>query len=192
MCTMRTFVAVEIPSTLQEEIGELQRELKKAGERVSWTKTSNIHLTLKFLGNVPAEEIDHVGKVLAEIASTAEPFTFRVGRLGGFPNLRRPRVLWVGVDEPSGRLVALVEDIENRLHGLGFEKEKRKFSGHLTIGRVKSSLSKSFLQTLERTDLEGGEVAADEIVLMKSELHPRGAIYTPLRRIALGGGGTTQ
>jgi 2'-5' RNA ligase len=186
LSTIRTFIAIEIPETVQQKIAKAQQELKAFNERISWTKPGNIHLTLKFLGSVEEDKIAAIAEAVNQVAEKIPPSKFRVKNLGAFPNLRRARVIWVGIELDSPYLSQLAEGMDAALAELGFPKEKRKFSPHLTIGRVKAKTSDEFQQALQRTPFEGGEVTVEEVIVMKSDLKPTGAIYTPLRKIKLG------
>ncbi len=185
MADLRTFIAIETPESIQAKIAALQDELKQENERVRWPKPANIHLTLKFLGQVEESRTPVITESVKDMLKEQPKFTFSVRGLGAFPNFRRARVLWVGVNDNSDQLQHLVENIEAALIPLGFSKENRKFTPHLTLGRVKSSLSKSFIRKLEQIDFAGGEVTVDEIVLFRSDLKPTGAVYTPLSRFRL-------
>lgn len=185
MAKIRTFIAIEIPEQVKTKIAALQNQLKKENERVSWTKSDNIHLTLKFLGNVEENQIELMAQKLHKALQNVSSFHFAVKNLGGFPNLKRPRVLWVGIEEPTHQLSALAKKIEDALAEMGFPKEKRKFSPHLTLGRVKTALSRKFLQKFTQLSLEAGTVQVEEVVIMKSTLKPTGAEYSPLKRIKL-------
>jgi len=184
MSSVRTFVAVEIPDAVRQRIAELQERLKQHRARISWTRPGNVHLTLKFLGNVAEERLGAVMDAVERASAGIEPFRARVHQVGGFPNLRRPRVLWVGLDADP-RLTRLAGEIDAALGELGFPRETRRFSPHLTIGRVKGSLSREVSEALASTSFDGGEMTVAEVVVMKSDLKPTGAVYTALRRAAL-------
>ena len=184
MALIRTFIAIEVPRAIQDKISSLQDALKKEGGKISWVKPENIHLTLKFLGNVEESKIDQIGEALTKAAERITPFNMIVKGTGAFPDMRRPRVIWVGVEEASGQLLNIFNEIEKELSKIGFQKEERRFSPHLTIGRVKTPSGISRLvDKLKTTDFLGGEFTAGEVVLMKSDLKPTGAVYTPLRKV---------
>ena len=135
---IRTFVAIELPEEVKEKIFEVQNSLRQERADVTWVRREGMHLTLKFLGDVEVGTIDAVAAAVTAACRGTKELAISVEKVGGFPNLRRPRVLWVGMEEPTGELQRLQAKIETELASLGFEKEKRKFSPHLTIGRVKS------------------------------------------------------
>lgn len=127
-----------------------------------------------------------IAAAIEKIGDEAGPFTLRVKDLGAFPKLARPRVIWVGIEEPKPGVTEIAHKIDAALSNLGFPKEKRKFSPHLTIGRVKSQTGSKFLQKLKSCEFEGAEIKVEEMVVMKSDLRPTGAVYTALKRIKLG------
>ncbi|MDZ7262356.1 MAG: RNA 2',3'-cyclic phosphodiesterase [candidate division KSB1 bacterium] len=186
MAKIRTFIAIEIPSEVREKILEFQEELKKEPARVSWVKPENIHLTLKFLGDVEEERIDQVAQIVEQAAEGMTSFRIAIQGSGAFPNFKQPRVLWVGGQDIDGKLLPLQKNIEAKLGELGFEKENKPYSIHLTLGRVKFPRGvEAVIEKMRRSDFSGGEFPVKELVIMKSELNPAGAIYTPLRKIKL-------
>lgn len=183
---MRTFIAVELLENIKKKIEEVQNPLKKTDTYISWVKPGNVHLTLKFLGEVEENKIEDVFYGTEKALKGAKSFSLSLKNLGCFPNLRRPRVVWVGVDKGKEELSFLQKNIEEELSKLGYPKEDRAFSPHLTIGRVKSPKNiEKLVKLIEKTDFQTEEVKINEVVVMKSQLHPQGAIYTPLRKIKL-------
>jgi 2'-5' RNA ligase len=190
---IRAFVAIHLPDSMRlvlgEEIATLQRRIPE--DAVRWVRPNGIHLTLRFLGDVPPWEIEKAKSVVESVAKNHPPFTFEVGTLGCFPNRHRPRVIWVGVHEPSGLLAELHSDLENQFEHLGFEREDRPFHPHLTLGRTKRqaarSTTRALAEVLESVEIEVlGQVAADELRLYRSDLKPSGAVYTVLAAAAFG------
>lgn len=187
---IRTFVAIDLPPAIQADLGRFVQLLQRAKAPVSWVKPERIHLTLKFLGDVPEEQIPAIRGVLQSVADTAEPFELQPAGCGAFPTLKQMRVVWVGLrgeDEPLRRLQARVEE---GLEVLGFKPEDRPFRAHLTVGRVKGGQRIRVLQEAllanQTFSTEAFDVSA--LVLYKSELRPEGAQYTPLCRAAFTGG----
>lgn len=191
MNTFRVFIAIELPSPILVKIAELQERMKSnlPSGLVRWVRPEGIHLTLKFLGEVPVAQIEAISESMQAACSSHAPFTFSVGGMGCFPDLRRPNVVWVGVEEPSGALSRLHDDIERAMAPLGFPPEGRKFSPHLTLGRVKggrldSPAGAGALQALgdsvARARVSLGQVQATSVSLMRSDLLPGGAVYTEL------------
>ena len=182
---MRSFVAIEIEPEIKEAILAAGRRVQSAGLKATWMKREAIHLTLKFLGEIELERIPEVTTALQEVATASAPFGFQVAGLGAFPNPRRPRVIWTGVEEETGALQSLWKEMEKTLFSLGFKKEGRGFHPHITIARVRGAPKD--LTSLLAEPFDAGDQEAAELVLFQSELHPSGAVHTPLARIPLGG-----
>jgi 2'-5' RNA ligase len=187
MSKIRTFIAIEIPAEIQNKIGALQSNLKGIGGRVSWTKPGNIHLTLKFLGDTDEDIIDEIAVELQEAVQNITGFEIIVQGVGVFPNFKRPRVIWVAAKSEGDQLQKLAAQIENCMENFGFEKETRRFSAHLTLGRVKDTKGiEPIMEKLKNyEEFEVGSFAVTEFYLIKSELHPAGSIYTPLKKFVL-------
>ncbi len=187
--SIRTFIAVKLPETVLAAIDEVQEQLAAYGFSVRWVTTGNIHLTLKFLGGVHEDELDGIAAVLTEAVHGFAPLRLTAAGVGVFPSVKRARVIWVGLSGQLSELSALQRSIEDRLATIGFPREKRPFSGHLTLGRVKGPIAASRLTTA----MEGFRVFAsetfevDRVVLFKSDLRPTGALYTELRQVTLAG-----
>jgi 2'-5' RNA ligase len=195
MTTWRTFIAIELDEELRGNLGHLQDRLRGrvAPRAVRWVRPEGIHLTLKFLGDTPVDKVPAVQEALAQAAAKIGPISFTVGGLGCFPNTRRPRVVWVGLQEPTGSLVRLRDAIEAHVAPLSFPTEKRRFSPHLTLGRVQRRASKSEVReigevvgTWELGALD--EMTATAVAYIKSDLRPTGAVYTTLFEAELAGG----
>lgn len=183
---MRLFIAIEIPDAIKAELTKLQTELRRAGADVGWTKPENIHLTLRFLGEVGEWQLDDLKRLCTETAAEFQPFTLRLKDTGYFPNFRQPRVLWVGLAGEIGTAEELQERLEERLISIGFVQQDKAFKPHLTIGRVKSAKNvKPLVAKVEMYSLPEMAFEVGEIVLMKSDLHPAGALYTPMIKARL-------
>jgi len=177
---IRAFICIEIPRSIKERINRLQEILRQIDAQISWTKPSNIHLTLKFLGGVEASRIERVKKALERAANGISPFEVEVGGAGCFPSARSPRVLWVGFSNVPELLQQLYSNIEDELAREGFEREKRKFSPHLTIGRIRTPHNSARVaEALIASGFESEAFIATEVILMRSDLKPTGSIYTP-------------
>ncbi len=192
MATLRTFIAIELDRELQETLAGLQNRLRQevAPRCVRWVRPEGVHLTLKFLGDTSEEQVEQVKEALARAAREVSPFGFTVGGVGCFPNTRQPRVVWVGLHEPTGALRRLRDAVEREVAPLGFPTEKRPFSPHLTLGRIHRHASKSEVRELGEIiassaigDIDQMEVG--EVCYIKSDLRPSGAVYTTLSRAKL-------
>lgn len=179
--SVRCFIAVEVddPSTL-DGIARAQSSLNATGANLKLVERENLHLTLKFLGDVREGLLPEVAKVVS--GTSFEPFRMALKGVGVFPNLRRPRVVWAGITEGVEALTAIFRDIEPRLVEMDFKPESRPFSPHITIARVRSGRNRDRLieevMALEDTDFGGFE--ARHVKLKKSVLTPRGPVYTDL------------
>ena len=186
MGLLRAFLASELPAALQDSIHTATAGLRQdLGEGlIRWVPAHNVHLTLKFLGDVSSSSLDLIKQMMVTEASQFSGFDVQVEGLGCYPSLRRPRVLWVGLKAPA-ELASLQRAIEAAAARLGYESEERDFSPHLTIGRVRQNASSGDVHKI-RTAMEGcridalGTVRVDAIHLFKSELRPEGSIYTRL------------
>jgi len=184
---VRSFIAIELPETVKSALAELQQEFKKCGADVRWVKPDNIHLTLKFLGNVDEENVDRIVKTIKEICNKYNVFTLKIKGIGLFPNIRAPRVLWVGISGDSV-LTGLQREIEDGMTEMGFEREQRAFRAHLTLGRFRSSAGKEgILDAIKlHEDASLGTMDVGSVSLMKSDLSPAGARYTKIVEVPLG------
>jgi 2'-5' RNA ligase len=185
MNSVRTFVAVETGAAVRQRAAELVAALAATGARVSWVKPENMHLTLKFLDEVPLHAIPQVSAAVQAAAAEFEPFDLEICSAGAFPSAARPRTLWLGTGQGSDALERLNAGLERGLKALGFPKEHRRFAGHLTLGRVRESTSGLVeLGSLIRQHAAfvAGTFPVRELVVFSSRLTPQGAIYEPLGR----------
>jgi 2'-5' RNA ligase len=193
MAAIRTFIAIKLDEALHRRLARLQDELKPAVPHgsVRWVAPENIHLTLKFLGDVEPARIEAIAAAMRAAAAGAQPCSFEVAGLGCFPNTRRPNVIWVGLSETSGALAALQAAIETELSRLGFPPEARGFSPHLTLGRVRRESRPADIQEIGRL-VEAkkigslGRQTVSSVTLFESDLRPEGAVYTALAEAPIG------
>jgi 2'-5' RNA ligase len=185
--SIRTFVCIEVPRPIKERIESLQRSLKKNEAQVSWVKPANIHLTIKFLGDVSASRIEAVRHGVERAAASVSEFEIEAGSAGCFPSPRSPRVLWVGLGSLPESLKRLHANIEDELAREGFPREQKRFSPHLTIGRVRSPHNATLVaEDLIATGFEPEAFRATEVIVMRSLMNPSGSVYTPQAIIKLG------
>lgn len=188
MSMIRAFIAIKITAEIKEKLRGIQEKLKPAEAHVSWVNPENIHLTLQFLGNIEEKRVPRIVSQLQESVKTVSPFQLQIGYAGAFPNLRYPRVIWVGItDDEDGSLKTLQEDISSRLAKMGFTQEGGRFKPHLTLGRVRSQKNRSnLLRAIEAIiNIWVGEVRVNAIYLIQSELKPTGAEYTDIAEIPI-------
>jgi 2'-5' RNA ligase len=190
--TVRTFIAIELDEDLRRKLASLQDRLRSQmpPRSVRWVRPSGIHLTLKFLGDTPRDQVAEVRAALDRAAGAITPFTLSVVDLGCFPNPRRPRIVWVGIREATGGLVQLRDAVERFVSPLGFPTERRSFHPHLTLGRVQRRATPAEVrrigQTVTQTLVgEVDELAISGISYIQSELRPSGAVYTTLHEADL-------
>jgi 2'-5' RNA ligase len=185
---IRSFLAIELPVTVQTKIGEIERELESTSADVRWANPEKIHLTLKFFGNIEESKIDSIVAAIKGPTGTAQPFQLNVRGIGAFPNLKNPRVIWIGLVEGDGVLIPLQKEMDASLEKIGFQPEGRPFRPHLTLGRVKSNRGKEeLMRRVEKyREEEIGNFQVEKVILFKSDLTSTGPIYTPLREVRLG------
>jgi len=185
--TIRSFVALTLPADIIAHAAGLQSALKARGLRLRWVKPQNLHLTLKFLGDIPAADAGDVGVAMQRASQGAAPLALAVQGMGVFPGIRRPRVLWIGLGGQVEALQSLYARIEDALADLGFAREKRGFKAHLTLARFKARVAPvDLLQAFEELgNYAPKPFAAKHLVLYKSDLRPQGAVYTPLTEVFL-------
>jgi 2'-5' RNA ligase len=184
---IRSFLAIELPATVQAKIGKIEEAAKATSADVRWVSPGKIHFTLKFFGNIEESKVDSIVAAIQGPIGAAKPFQLSVRGTGAFPNLKNPRVVWIGLVDLEGRLAALQKEVESSLEKIGFEPEDRPFRPHLTLGRVKTSRGRDeLIRIVEKyREEEIGTLQVEKIVLFKSDLTPTGPIYTSLREIKL-------
>ncbi len=183
MGSIRTFIAIELSEDLKSRIGDYIAELQQLIGVVKWVKPANLHFTLKFLGNVEEGLIPEVIREVEKAAESRPSFSVALEGFGAFPGLRNPRVFWIGVKEGKRELADSAAYIEHGMEKLGFTREKRRFSPHLTVGRVKRGVRMS--GKIEAPHFGPSTFQVQSITVMKSTLTPDGPIYDPLGVIPL-------
>ncbi len=183
--TFRAFIAVDLPETVRVFLAELQETIKSYEVPVKWVRPQNIHLTLKFLGDTDTAQTARIVAAMTLAARDCPGVSLTAKDIGVFPDLKRPRVVWAGVNGQLEILKNLQRTLDDHLADLGFPKDRRTFSAHLTMGRVKgkivSARMKAAIDGLKGSESEPFEV--DRIVLFKSELRPTGAVYTQVHQV---------
>ena len=186
---IRSFIAIELPDEIRHALAEVQKHLRRDVAGVRWVEPGSIHLTLKFLGDIPAEQIQPIVAAAMGAVQDEPPVSLGVSGLGAFPNPRRPRVIWVGIEGDVARLGRLQARLEEALEPLGFPREERAFRPHLTVGRVKDPRRPPDL-TRPLADVavpRCNSFDVREILLYKSDFRPTGAIYTKLQHLPFAG-----
>ena len=181
---IRTFVALMIPPAWADYLGAISKELASKTQRLSWVRAENLHITLRFLGDLGESGVERVGDAVARAAATVTAPRARLGPIGAFPNLARPQVVWVGLDEGEEAATAVARSVNDALRP-SFGPSDKPFRAHLTLARVREGARG--LGALRDAVLPPPPPAAtlDRICVMKSELHPAGARYTALKEVRL-------
>ena len=198
--TLRLFVAVELPGEVREALGRLQHELQRRGlEKLRWVRPEGIHLTLKFLGPTPAERVPAIEEALQQAVKGVPSFQITLDHVDTFRGERIPRVLWVGIGGTGtfhGGLVTLIQKVEQQMEGIGYTRETRGFSGHLTLARVRqgtgAEMAPKISEAVKSRDLwrpimKDAVISVREISLMRSTLRSSGAVYERIAAFPLGG-----
>ena len=184
---IRAFIAISLPERILQTIAKLQETLKGSGLKIRWTRKEGIHLTIKFLGDIDWDDVENIYVAMERTTQDFTPFTLRGEGVGVFPDIRRPRVVWVGLTGDLETLSLLQRDLEDQLDRIGFPKEGRAFKGHLTLGRVKGRVDLAKLsKALEASgEFRTEPFMAQSVVLFQSDLRPKGAVYSRLAEVPL-------
>jgi RNA 2',3'-cyclic 3'-phosphodiesterase len=191
MALIRAFIAVELPEDLKKELAALEMLLKNNGPSVvKWVDPDSIHITLKFLGEISTDKVEKLIQAMDEAVKGTAPFQLKVRKLGAFPAPDRPQVIWVGVKGEVDKITRLQQSIEASCERLGFSRENRAFTPHLTLGRVRDEARPNERQRLGKQLMETSftslhNVEVTEINLLKSQLTPAGAIHTIIGTVKL-------
>jgi len=181
--TVRTFVAIEISPEVRTRAQKLITQLQAVDAKVRWVDPAQLHLTLKFLGEIDLLEVPKICAAVTEVAAAVPPFSVRVNSAGAFPDLLRPRTVWLGIEDETEELAALHNQMEVALAKLGFRSENRRFRPHLTIGRVRGEgpgIAELAQLLKENNDYPAGVIDVDEVVVFSSEQERGGPVYEPL------------
>jgi 2'-5' RNA ligase len=190
----RLFIAIPIPEPVRDEIIRVQQALQPLAPRgaIRWARPDQIHLTLRFLGDVPAARLEALKEAIGAVCRAVRPLQLRAEGIGFFPNDHSPRVIWVGINEAEGLLVDLQRRIETAARSFTAESSPETFVGHATLGRCKSFRPSDLEKLLARVRVSQGrtfgEWTAPEVEIIRSRLSPAGALYTVLAALPLTGG----
>lgn len=190
MNTVRAFIAIEMPRLVVDIVRHSQQALERGGVYLRWVRPENVHLTLRFLGDISTGTIAGIRSALEHLAVGVSPFNLQVKGAGVYPGAARPRVVWLGLDGQVDRLVDLYSRLSLLLFQQGIPEENRPFRGHLTIGRVKDRIDADRLkvQMAGLKIIESRPFAVERICLFKSDLKPGGPVYSPLVTVRAGCG----
>lgn len=184
---LRMFVAIELSERVRQNVAGVLADLDRIGAAVRWVKPENLHLTLKFLGDVEEHRLSDLFAGTEEALRGGKAFQITFRGLGAFPHLRRPRVFWIGIEQGAERLKTVQQRIESRLAELGFSRDTKAFAPHLTLGRVKKNPRgiAELASAVERMSFGPEEMSVERVVVMKSVLTPEGPNYSRLRAVPL-------
>jgi RNA 2',3'-cyclic 3'-phosphodiesterase len=184
----RLFIAIELPAPVRKRLIDHIDQVRTLvpGARASWIREENLHLTLKFLGDIPPERIESVSHAIKDAAEASEPFEFIVSGCGAFPASGQPKVLWVGIEDPSSELGRLYQRVEENCERAGHPRERRSFHPHLTIARVRDSRNSRQLSIVnQELGFERERILIANLALFRSELRQEGSRHTLIARHAL-------
>ena len=186
---IRTFIAVEVPEPVREKLSREIAFMKAGAPLVKWSRPENIHLTLRFLGDVKETDLEELFEAVRESVEAVAPFALEMKGIGAFPNWRHPRVVWAGCGEGEGEATGLAAAVEEACVELGYEPERRPFRPHLTLGRVKQPADAMGLAEAVRgaENKPFGYLDVDEVVVFMSSLRRTGPVYSPMARFDLNG-----
>lgn len=184
---MRTFAAVELAGSVKEAVEALNRRLRGYGAQASWVRPENMHLTLRFFGDVAEEQVVRLADKISEGSKGIAPFSLCVRGIGAFPNVRRPSVLWAGVDPTEGGLSLLHTAAENAARAIGLPPDDKAFHPHVTLARIRDArTARPLMEAVEgEAGFDAGAFDVRGMTLFSSELTPRGPIYRVVREFAL-------
>ncbi len=178
---VRLFVALIFPDAIKAALGGLIDDLRPRGQGIKWVESHNIHLTLKFIGEISAKKVDRIIDAVGEVVAGQAKFEGHVVGCGGFPHLKRPRVLWVGL-KGAGPAIEIAKKLNHKLIPIGVKSERKPLSPHLTLGRIKKQTDLSDLSAyMEHLNFDAGSVILDKVALVKSTLTPGGPIYENIK-----------
>jgi len=180
---MRVFIAIDVPAEIRQRLAAIQDQLRPASSAARWVSTDSIHITLRFMGEIPEERREDIDSALTGLSWL--PMSIAVRGIGFFPGVRSPRILWAGVECPT--MEGLASEVDTRLVQAGFDSEKRAFRAHLTLARTKERrLESALVKTAEPfEETEFGRFVADRCYLYQSTLRPAGSVYTRLKEYKL-------
>lgn len=179
---MRTFISIEIPDDQKKIVWNSIQEFKRLNLPVKWVEYENLHITLKFLGEIDEKKLAQILPVLSSISNNTKSFSMQLESFGCFPGIRNPRVLWAGVSQGTNEIISLAEQLENGLVKFGFKKEGKKFHPHLTIGRIKTFCK---VDDIINTSIKTEPFNVNEFILFKSTLLSTGPVYEKIKTFPL-------
>lgn len=186
---MRSFIAINLPDAVKQEIDSIVDRLRPSGPPARWVPGSNLHLTLKFLDEISPDQVMPIRGAITMAIASVQPFDICLKGFGVFPNERKARVFWVGIDEGYESLKALAHAVDREVSNLGFTREEREFSAHVTLARFREpGPADRLMKAVSHTPYESEVIRVESVELMKSVLSPKGADYSALESVRLAPG----
>lgn len=187
---MRAFIAIDLPKEIKDYLSLLEAKLKQSGADVKWVMPVNIHLTLKFLGEIDEQKTNQIIQILEEISFRTPQFHLKISDIGAFPNTKSPRIIWIGLAAGNNETKEIAADLEKRIERIGIPKEDKPFTSHITIGRIKSNLNRekliqSLTTLITESDKSNYQFLVTKLTLFKSTLTPKGPIYEAVKETSL-------
>lgn len=185
---MRSFIAINLSSKVKSDIGEIVGRLRSSGPSSRWVRADNVHVTLKFLDEIEADQVGPLAEAIGQASLDTPPFDLALGGFGVFPDPRRARVFWIGIESGVEALRSLAQAIDEQVGKLGFPRERRAFSAHLTLARLRQpGPAETLVKAAERLEYHSEPIRIAQIDLMRSVLVPGGPQYTVLESVPLKG-----
>jgi 2'-5' RNA ligase len=187
MNSIRIFLAITLPDEIKSALADASRKLQTSSADVKWVKSENFHITIKFLGDVKPDMLNTITECIRAVLCEVKSFNVRISGVGAFMKSGAPNIIWAGIQQDSGRLGTISGKIDDSLSTLGFEKENRSFSAHITLGRARSARGAEKLRDLliSMKDINIGFMKVNSISIMKSDLKPDGPVYSILNTIEI-------
>lgn len=190
MSAIRTFIAISLDPMQARSVVQVQSELRRHDDNcIRWVREDHLHINLAFLGDVESSKVAEVCQMACDVARRHPSFEWQIGGLGTFPNLRRPNVLWAGVQDASGSMTSIHEDLRTALAPMGFPLEQRTFRPHVTLGRVRRGvrIPRTLSESIQSRHIwQGPSARADHFSVLASELTPDGPVYAVLASCPFG------
>jgi len=182
---IRAFIAISLSESVRQAIVNAQETLKRSDLKIRWVRKEGIHLTMKFLGDIDRDNVERIHGAMERVTKACSPFLLQGEGVGVFPDLKRPRVVWVGISGDVAVLRGLQRDLDFQLSGLGFPQEKRAFKGHLTLGRIKGRIDGIKLGEALRAlgDFRTASFTVQSVIFYQSDLRPDGPVYSRLTEV---------
>jgi len=182
---VRCFVAIKLPQDIRQEIRRVQQALRKLGLDAKWVEFENLHLTLKFLGEVREAQLPKIKEIVSNLSFLVKPFNLSISEIGAFPSIKRPRVLWIGVESQEVP-IKIIEYLEEQFSKLGFPEERKAPHPHITLARLRTPKNVfKFKEEIEKIKIDNKIWPVDSVFLLKSILTPQGPIYEDIFRMNL-------